>query len=752
MSVRSVIVTSNFPPVLGGSCIVYSKLAEHGGGLVSVLAPSRDFHSGELLAGAAEHDRAAGFPVWRLDVLRPYETAKRRRGGSLGSAAADLAVMARVFASLAWRCLRHRIDVVCIGDLVYGGWLAWPMRHLLRRRVVIYVHGEELTSGGAGLFERWKGAFLRTADGIVAVSKFAHDAAVRHGADPARIEVILNGVDLDLFQPRPPDPATRARYAPGGQRILLTVARLIERKGVDTMLHALPAVLRRVPGLHYVVVGDGPDRGRLEALRVELGLQPHVTFAGAVSTDQLLAHYSAADLFVMPNRELANGDSEGFGLVFLEANASGKAVIAGQAGGTSDAVTHGEGGLLVDGASVDAVADAVAGLLADDPGRQAMAERGLATARLSGWPLRAAVFQRFTDTVVRQPAPARRATRPPPRPVAFPVPSAGPAVPQAARPELLVIIDAEEEFEWTTFSPDAVSVENMRHQVRAQRVFERYGLRPSYMVDFPVASQADGYLPLRELLDAGACDIGSQLHPWVNPPFGPTMVGVRDSYPGNLARGQEQGKIDRLTQEIEANLGVRPTMYRAGRYGAGVNTRRILTELGYTMDCSVLPSTDLSRWGGPDYSGWDVTPAWLDLENRLLELPVTSALTGALAGLGAGPYGRLTHPIGQRLHLPGVFARLGLLERIKLTPEGTTVAEAQRLTRALLARGQRTFVVTYHTSSLEPGFTPYVRTQAELGVFLAWLDEYCAWFMGEVGGVPSTAEAVYGRALAALPA
>ena len=290
------------------------------------------------------------------------------------------------------------------------------------------------------------------------------------------------------------------------------------------------------------------------------------------------------------------------------------------------------------------------------------------------------------------------------RPAAFPAPApgAGPAVPPPARPELLVIIDAEEEFEWTTFSPDAVSVENIRHQVRAQRVFERYGLRPSYVVDFPVASQPDGYLPLRELLDSGACDIGAQLHPWVNPPFvpkpfGPSSSGVRDSYPGNLARTAEHGKLECLTREIEANLGVRPTLYRAGRYGAGPNTRRILTELGYAIDCSVLPFTDLSRWSGPDYSDWDVTPSWLDLEHRLLELPVTSALTGALAGLGTGAYGRISQPVGRRLHLPGVFARLGLLERIKLTPEGTTLAEAQRLTRSLLARGQNTFVITYHS-------------------------------------------------------
>lgn len=144
----------------------------------------------------------------------------------------------------------------------------------------------------------------------------------------------------------------------------------------------------------------------------------------------------------------------------------------------------------------------------------------------------------------------------------------------------------------------------MRHQVRAHRIFERFGIKPSYLVDYPVAAQPDGYLPLRELLASGICDVGSQLHPWVNPPDERAVNGEAESFPGNLAEALERAKAVRLTACIQENLGHRPVIYRAGRYGAGPNTERILTDLGYKIDCSVLPYTDLSDRGGPDYTNW----------------------------------------------------------------------------------------------------------------------------------------------------
>ena len=738
---RTVIVTSNFPPVRGGSCVVYDRLARNANGAIVVLAPQRDYRTHAELAGHAEHDSAARYRVWRLPLLRPYEKAP---GPGVGRSVADLRVMLRVLAMLAWICTVARIDVVCIGDLVYGGWLIWPVRLLLRRRVLVYIHGEELTGGGAGLSERMKGRFLRAADGVVAVSGFARDAAIRlGGADPARVRVVLNGVDTELFHRRPPDPGLRAQYGLAGKRVLLTVARLVERKGIDAVIRALPQMLSVEPEIHYLVVGDGPDRPRLERLIEATGMTGHVTLTGPVSDAALVLHYSIGDLFVMPNRALANGDNEGFGLVFLEANASGLAVVAGRAGGTADAVHDGRNGLLVDGTDIPAIAETVLRLLGDDALRDRMACTGEAMARESGWERRVVDFQAAVASVCAGSAPQGRAAPASSIGRLAPTPRAAEIDLSAVkRPLLLVLVDAEEEFDWHQISSAATSVRSMRHQVRAHRIFERYGLRPMYLADYPVVMQPEGYGPLGEWLASGVCDVGTQLHPWVSPPI-EEAVSEYTSFPGNLPEALERAKLRLLTEAIEDRFGRHPLAYRAGRYGAGPNTARILADLGYRVDCSVLPYTDFSGVGGPDYSDWSPRPAWLDPERRLLELPATVGFAGRLSRRGDPVYRAISLGLPTRLRVPGIFARLGLLERIKLTPEGTSLVEAKRLTRAMLAEGNRVFAITYHSPSLEVGHTPYVRSQADLARFLDWLDGYCAWFTGEIGGVPSTAAGVY---------
>jgi phosphatidylinositol alpha-1,6-mannosyltransferase len=235
---------------------------------------------------------------------------------------------------------------------------------------------------------------------VVAVSEFTRQALIETmGVAPERIELIVNGVDAERFRPGPKPPALLARYGLEGKRVLLTVGRLVERKGIDTTLRALPAILERVPDACYLIVGTGEYLPRLEALVAELGLGEQVIFAGRVPRDELVAHYQLCDLFVMPNRELANHDTEGFGLVFLEANACGKAVVSGMAGGVVEAVRHGETGLNVDGTDVDAVATAITGLLLDDDRRQAMAQRGLEVARASSSAERARAFHALCERV-----------------------------------------------------------------------------------------------------------------------------------------------------------------------------------------------------------------------------------------------------------------------------------------------------------------------------------------------------------------
>jgi len=302
------------------------------------------------------------------------------------------------------------------------------------------------------------------------------------------------------------------------------------------------------------------------------------------------------------------------------------------------------------------------------------------------------------------------------------------------RPVLVTTIDAEEDFDWSRpFSRAATDVTSMRSQHVVHPIFERYGVVPTYMVDHPVASQDRGREPLKELLQDGKCEIGAQLHPWVTPPF-IEYVSPRNSYPGNLPAAIEFAKIQALTGELEAAFGVPPRIFRAGRYGAGANTGNILQHFGYQVDSSVVPCWNFSNQGGPDFRQMTAHPFWIDPERRLLELPVSAAVVGRASALAPRVTSHLFGRCSERVGLPSVLSRLGVLERIKLTPEGIAIEEAKRLVRHMAAAGHRIFVLTYHSPSLEPGNTPYVRSQADLGRFLAWLDEFFDFFTTEIGG------------------
>jgi hypothetical protein len=309
---------------------------------------------------------------------------------------------------------------------------------------------------------------------------------------------------------------------------------------------------------------------------------------------------------------------------------------------------------------------------------------------------------------------------------------------EAQTPLLLVIVDTEEEFDWARpLARENVGVSTVRAQARAHRLFDTVGLKPTYVIDYAVASQEDGWRPLKELNDDGRCAIGAHLHPWVNPPHAET-VNNYNSYPGNLPRALEREKLVRLTNEIECRFGARPTIYKAGRYGVGPATAGIIEELGYTVDASVVPEADLSDEEGPDFSLCRAQPYWFGKRRRLLELPLTQGYVGWLARAGGALYTQATTGLGRELRFAGMLARTRALERIRLSPEGMSFDEMRRLTLAMHKRGLGVFSFTYHSPSLAAGHTPYTPDEAALTRFLDRCARYFEWFMGELGGRPST--------------
>lgn len=308
----------------------------------------------------------------------------------------------------------------------------------------------------------------------------------------------------------------------------------------------------------------------------------------------------------------------------------------------------------------------------------------------------------------------------------------------AEKPALIVVVDTEEEFDWhAPFDRRNTSVEHMRSIDRLQRVFDTFSIRPVYVVDQPIASQAIAYEPLRRFHADGRCEIGAHLHPWVSPPFD-EEVNARNSYPGNLPPELERAKLESLGDAIERNFGVRPSIYKAGRYGAGPNTAEILERLAYDVDLSPCPPFDFGADGGPDWSAFPCEPFWIGPARRVLSIPNTGAYVGFVKDGAHGLYRLATAPSLRWARLPGILSRVGALERIFLSPEGYAFADLERLTRALLHSGLRTFVFSLHSPSIQPGCTPYVRDALELEKFLDTCRRYFEFFLGELGGVTRT--------------
>lgn len=390
------LVTSIFAPIHGGSANVYASLCRFSKpDSMVVLAAHRYFDRDAEVEGWRQHDAQCGYPVYRLPLLRPpiLPDPPNRFVSAWRFLRIDLPLRARILLTTLRLVRRRRIGLLCLGELVSLGWLAPWCRALTGCRILYYIHGEEITTCYAGSYGRNRVAQLSRADGIIAVSRFTQRTLVEElGLPGERVHLIENAVDTDKFSPGNDDPSFRERWGVVGRRLVVGVGRLVPRKGFDQTLRGWPEVIGRHPTAHLMIVGDGPQRGELQKIVAANGLQDRVTLTGPLSDADLLAAYRSAELFVMPNRTMPDGDTEGFGLVFLEANACGRAVVAGRAGGAVDAVRDGETGLLVDGNSVHEIAAAINRLLGDDALRQRLEQGGYAHARSCNWSARAAEF------------------------------------------------------------------------------------------------------------------------------------------------------------------------------------------------------------------------------------------------------------------------------------------------------------------------------------------------------------------------
>ena len=403
---RCLLVASIFAPINGGSAVVYETLCRFAPeGSMVVYAPWRHYIDGQEIAGWREHDASVPYTVYRTELIRPeiMPAPNSRLHSVWRMLSIDIPLKIRVFLEVRKIVRKHDINVVCIGELTSGSWIGVASQRFLGCRMINYIHGEEITTETEyRFFGRQRRRYLHQADAIVAVSGFTQQALMRLMEVPAaKIKLIHNGVNTERFTPGPKPDYLLDRHQLRGKQVILTVGRIVPRKGMDVLIRAMPKLLEHTPQAHLLIVGEGHYRSVLEQLVTDFALSAHVTFAGRVAEKELPDYYRLCDIFAMPNREMPDGDTEGFGLVFLEANACGKPVVGGRAGGAVEAVRHGENGLLADGWSVSDVATKLNELLTDDALREGIAGKGLEIALASSSRAKAKQFYELCMELVK---------------------------------------------------------------------------------------------------------------------------------------------------------------------------------------------------------------------------------------------------------------------------------------------------------------------------------------------------------------
>jgi phosphatidyl-myo-inositol dimannoside synthase len=372
---RTLLVTNDFPPRVGGiQRTLHALWRTLPADRIGVLAPSWE--------GSERFDAGESYPITRLPREFAWPTPDTRRR------------------------LRDAIDAADADVVLFGA--TYPLAALgpgVAKRGIPYLaaaHGFEYwLSLAPGSHRLMRHATSRASRVPVMCSAFI--ARVVRTAVPKRVpvSVMYPGADVDAFRPDLDVRDVRARHGLLDRPVVVCVSRLVPRKGQDVLIRAMPAIVRRVPDAALLVVGDGPYRPALEQMAFEAPARS-VILAGQVGEDELPAYYAAGEVFAMPCRTRKGGlEVEGWGNVFIEAAACGRPVVVGDSGGAREALVDGLTGHLVDGADVEQVADAVAGLLEDPARAAAMGRAGRerversftwprAAEQLAGW-LREAV-------------------------------------------------------------------------------------------------------------------------------------------------------------------------------------------------------------------------------------------------------------------------------------------------------------------------------------------------------------------------
>jgi len=305
---------------------------------------------------------------------------------------------------------------------------------------------------------------------------------------------------------------------------------------------------------------------------------------------------------------------------------------------------------------------------------------------------------------------------------------------------LLVGIDTEGDNQWDAAARTHQTFENIYALPRLHTLFARHGVRPTYVVTHPVATDPRSADLLRRLLEGGDCEIGAHHHAWETPPCTPDDVR-RHAYASTLPRRQFEDQLAALTSAIEAAVGTRPVSYRSGRFGFSSDHVAALERQGYLVESSVAPLFYEAHKGGPEFVEAPLTPYFLAYDDatrpgssNLLEVPVSAGLNRWLPKRLQYAYARAPRPYTTKR----LLRVLGLLRLRWLRPSYSSLEDMAGLARDLARRGEPVLNLLFHSSEAIVGGSPYNRTQAELDAFCDRLERFLAFATRELRAAPAT--------------
>ncbi|CAM3556586.1 glycosyltransferase family 4 protein [Marinicrinis lubricantis] len=359
---KRLFISMDFPPDKGG-------IQDYTYGLVSEIDPSetyvltRPFSNKEM---EQEFDKQVPFTIYRANI---YNNS---------SFFAFIISTFVLLASLIRLKLIYRYREIHFVNSFPIGLAGLVMKYVFRVPYYCYIHGLDFK---CKIQSRQFPYFIKVLHGakkIIANSSYTKLMMVNQGIPEHRISIIAPGLNTKkLLQKSGNVKGFKERYGLNDKKVLITVARLVERKGHDVVLKALPKVVEQIDSIKYVICGTGPYKDQLSQMVEQYRLSDYVVFTGELTEEELNAAYQSADIFIMPSREIKEkGDVEGFGIVFLEANYYKVPVIGGNSGGIPDAIVKDKTGFLIDPLNEEEIAQKILTLLQDEKLAYQMGESG----------------------------------------------------------------------------------------------------------------------------------------------------------------------------------------------------------------------------------------------------------------------------------------------------------------------------------------------------------------------------------------